>query len=338
MNIKKQKMTVPDNGIPVLRTVTIKNKNGMSLQLTNYGATIISLKVPNKLNTLTEVNVGLESVDDYLGILYKENPLYLGSSVGRYAGRISKGSFVVNDHKYEIYQDNGVHLHGGKSGLDDKLWEISKVTDTKVVMRYLSPHLEEGYPGNLAVKAVFELTENNALKINYTAKTDSATPVNLTSHPYFNLNGKGSILDHELKINSRGYLEVDSQLLPTGTIINSEQTSFDRREISKLGREDFKGFDDTFVLETDPIKASLSSAETGIELNVYSNQKGMVVFTPKVFPELPFAVDFSDVVFPAICFEPQNFPDAPHYSHFPNSILEPGEKYFNEIVYAFSII
>ncbi|WPR70090.1 aldose epimerase family protein [Flavobacterium sp. NG2] len=329
--------TIENNGNPTLRIVTIKNENGMTLQLTNYGATIMSLKVPNKQGTLTEVNVGLESVEDYLGVIYKENPLYLGSSIGRYAGRISKGSFFVNNDQYQIYHDDGVHLHGGKSGFDDKLWEISKITETTVEMRYLSPHLEEGYPGNLAVKVIFELTENNALKITYTAKTDSACPVNLTSHPYFNLNGKGTVLQHDLKINSSAYLEVSSQLLPSGKILNSEHTNFDRREFSKLGREDFIGFDDTFVLDAAPIKAILFSAETGIELNVYSNQKGMVVFTPKYFPDLPFAIDFSNIAFPAICFEPQNFPDAPHYSDFPNSILEPGEKYSNEIIYAFSI-
>ena len=336
MNTKMEAVIIENDEAVGLRTVTIQNKNGMSLQLTNYGATIMSLKVPNKHNGLTDVNVGLASVEDYLGILYQENKLYLGSSIGRYAGRISNGGFVVNTEDYTIYQDNGVHLHGGKSGLDDKLWEIDAVTDTTVTMRYLSPHLEEGYPGNLAVKAVFELTDSNALKIKYTAKTDCATPVNLTSHPYFNLNGKGTILDHDLIINSNAYLDVDSQLLPSGIITKSEKTNFDRREPTKLGREDFEGFDDTFVLDTDPIKASLSSDETGIELTVYSNQKGMVVFTPKIFPELPFSEDFNGVGFPAICFEPQNFPDAPNQPDFPNSILQPGEKYVNEIVYAFS--
>ena len=326
------------NNIDLLQTVVLNNKKGMQLKLTNYGATIMSLKVPNKDNVPTDVIVGFEMVEDYFSQKYKENPLYLGSSIGRYAGRISNGNFTVNNQNYTIAHQNGVHLHGGNQGFDAVMWSLDTVTDSSCTMTYLSPDLEEGYPGNLAVKVVFELTHANDLKITYSATTDSATPVNLTSHPYFNLNGKGSILAHKLRIDSNAYLDVDAQLLPSGKINLSEKTAFDRTIVAAIEREDFEGFDDTFVLNDSEIKASLSSAETGIVLNVFSNQKAMVVFTPKSFPDLPFTEDFTGVAFPAICFEPQNFPDAPNQAHFPNSILEPGQEYSNQIVYSFSVL
>ena len=326
------------NNIDLLQTVVLNNKKGMQLKLTNYGATIMSLKVPNKDNVPTDVIVGFEMVEDYFSQKYKENPLYLGSSIGRYAGRISNGNFTVNNQIYTIENDNGVHLHGGNQGFDAVIWSFDTVTDSSCTMTYMSPDLEEGYPGNLAVKVLFELNDANDLKITYTATTDCATPVNLTSHPYFNLNGKGSILSHKLRIDSNAYLDVDAQLLPSGKINQSEKTRFDRKTESKLGRLDFEGFDDTFILNDSEIKASLTSVESGIILNVFSNQKAMVVYTPKVFPDLPFTKDFSGVVFPAICFEPQNFPDAPNKAHFPNSILEPGQQYNNQIVYAFSVL
>jgi aldose 1-epimerase len=309
----------------------------MEMEVSNCGATIISLKVPNKKGSLTNVVVGLEQAEDYLTPPYTDVSLFLGSSIGRYAGRISKGKFEVEGKSYPIKNTNGIHLHGGE-GFDKKFWNLKSQTESAVVLTYLSPHLENGYPVQLVVEVLFEITENNCLIVCYSASTDKETPVNLTCHPYYNLNGSDSILEHKLWINSYKHLEVDEQLIPTGNILESKNTQFDYSKLSKINKPNFIGLDDTFVLGLGQLKAKLHSTETGIEMKVYSNETAMVVYTPKQFPELKFKNDLGLGVFPAICFEPQNFPDAPNNSHFPNSILSPNEIYSNKIVFEFSVI
>lgn len=320
-----------------LEVKTIKNNNGMELKMSNYGATIIGLKVPDKNNNFIDVVIGLESASNYIQEPYTNVQLYLGSSIGPYAGRISKGKFEINGISYPLKNNDGVHLHGGE-GFDKKYWSVKNISDNLVTFNYTRNHLDEGYPGNLDVTATYELTDNNSLKITYTAKTDKATPVNLTSHPYINLNGKGTVLDHELMINSGSHLEVDEKLIPTGRILDSSNTAFDYTQKSKINKKGFVGFDDTFVLNNEKTKASLTSKESGISLSIFSNQSAMVIYTPKKFPKLPFKANNDIPEFPAICFEPQNFPDAPNNSHFPNSILKPNEEYVNEIIYQFDII
>ena len=319
-----------------LEVFTLKNSYGMELEVSNFGATILSLKVPNKKGSLTNVVVGLEQAEDYLTAPYTDVSLFLGSSIGRYAGRISKGKFEIQSKVYPIPNANGVHLHGG-TGFDKKFWNLKSQTSNAVVLTYTSQHLEEGYPGELEVEALFEITENSCLIISYSATTDEATPVNLTCHPYFNLNGEGSILEHELWINSTKHLEVDKQLIPTGIIVESENTPFDYSKSSRINKPNFIGFDDTFVMGLGQLKAKLNSAKTGIEMKVYANEPAMVIYTPKQFPELNFKNQLGEGPFPTICFEPQNFPDAPNNHHFPNSILQPGEIYSNKIVFEFSI-
>jgi aldose 1-epimerase len=321
----------------LLKTVAIKNNAGMEVEIANFGATIMRLLVPNKQNTFTNVVVGLQQPQDYIKQPYINYPLYLGSTIGRFAGRISNGSFNIFGTAYEIENKDGVHLHGGGEGFDKKYWEFTEVLTTKVVLKYVSSHLEEGYPGNLTVEAVFEITDENELKITYSATTDAATIVNITTHPYINLNGGGSILEHSLIINSDAHLDVDSKLLPTGKVNSSKDTQFDRQLMEIIGRNDFDGFDDTFILKNNDHAAKLISKDTGIELNVLSNQPAMVVFTPKTLANLHFSGAYASKNYSAICFEPQNYPNAPNQSHFPNSILLPDQKYVNEIMFQFSV-
>lgn len=319
------------------QTITIKNQNGMQLEVSTLGATILSLKVPNKQQTLTNVVVGLKKDTDYKSYIYSQTPLYLGATIGRYAGRISKGTFSVAENEYTIAHTNGVHLHGGVEGFDKKYWDVKELLEDKLILTYWSPDLEEGYPGNLNVQAMFEVTPNNALNITYTATTDVATPVNLTTHPYLNLNGGGSILGHSLIINSESYLAVDAHLIPTGEVKLSKGSCYNRQSEAVIGKEDFDGFDDTFVLKDSNFAAKLYAPNTGIKLEVQTNQKGMVVYTPKIFPSLPFNGDYENVEYAAICFEPQNYPDAPNQKEFPNAILKPNELYTNEISFQFSV-
>jgi aldose 1-epimerase len=321
--------------------IKLANSNGLELQVSNFGATIISLMVPDKNKELINVVVGLESAEDYTKPLYLEKGLYLGGTVGRYAGRISRGCFKINDEVYPIHNVNGIHLHGGEIGFDKKYWEVvslNEVRNPQVTLSCVSEHLEEGYPGNLKTFVTYQLSEDNEVKITYKATTDAETPINLTNHSYFNLDGKDNILNHKLKINSPYYLEVDEQLIPSGKLINSMNTSFDRNEISQLGREDFKGFDDTFVLGDGKLKALLMSPKTGIQMEVYTNQPAIVVYSPVQLPDLTYKNGKSYSKFSAICFETQNFPDAPNNKIFPTSILKPGEEYNNETIFQFSVI
>ncbi|MBR9914030.1 MAG: galactose mutarotase [Algicola sp.] len=326
-----------------LKTAIITNSNGMELHVSNFGATILSLKVPNKQGSLTEVVVGLSSPLDYLKSDYLELNRCLGSSIGRYAGRISNGQFNIDGVSYDLSLKHGVHLHGGFNGFDKKYWNFDAVIrddNPQMTLTYVSEHMEEGYPGNLKVKVTYQLTASNELIITYKAETDRATHVNLTNHAYFNLNGKGSILSHELQIQSDQYLEVDSQQMPTGILLETAANKMDRKERSEIGRQDFDGYDDTFVLNSDVDKAAaiLSSEVTGIEMTVFTDQPALVIFTPKAFDQFSFKEGLVFDDYPAICFEAQNFPDAPNHMNFPSSILSPGERYQNTTCFKFSLL
>ncbi|MEP0266693.1 aldose epimerase family protein [Dokdonia sp.] len=325
--------------MPILKTITLHNTHGLRLEICNYGATITALYIPNKQKGETNVIVGLDTAQAYTTTPYTDYGICLGASIGRYAGRISdskKETLLTND---EFTYTDGVHLHGGTHGFDQKYWNIEEQEDhTTVTLSYLSVHMEEGYPGNLKVVVTYTLTEDNEVVITYTATTDATTYLNLTNHAYFNLDGERNVLDHTLRISSDQYLEVLPNLIPTGTLKETAYTRFDRKEVSQIGRPDFLGYDDTFVLNDHPIKASLFSAKTGIHMDVYTNQPGMVVYTPKQLPEIPYKEQAIYGPFSAICFETQNFPDAPHHPHFPSALLHPEETYSNESRFVFTLI
>jgi len=325
--------------MPILKTKTLTNTNGCSLEVSNYGATIISLKVPNKHGESVNVVAGLSTPEAYTQIPYTKHGLYLGCTIGRYAGRISNSKESNLLKGTNLTFKDGVHLHGGKHGFDKKYWtfETQKKTQT-ITLSYISKHLEEGYPGNLNVFVTYILTEENEVIIEYTATTDRDTYVNLTNHSYFNLNGAGSILDHHLQIASDSYLEVDSNLVPTGNNIPVLNSCYDRTQRSKIGNTSFKGYDDTFILNDQLEKASLYSTSSGILMTIATNQSAMVVYTPKIFPELDFKDATVYKAYPAICFENQHFPDAPNNDQFPSSILQPNDIYRNRSLFAFSII
>lgn len=315
------------------------NSNGMELLISNLGATIIAINVPDKTNKLVNVVVGLEP-EAYTSKAYLKNYTYLGASIGRYAGRISKGAFDLNGVTYPIYNEDGVHLHGGEVGFDKKYWTVTKLNEGAnplVTFACESVHLEEGYPGNLSVAVTYQLTESNEVKVTYKATTDIATPVNLTNHAYFNLNGSGSVLDHMLKLNSTHVLDVDSLLIPSGKLVDSKNTRFDFSKKEQIGREDFIGFDDTFILSDEDVKAVLYAPTTGIKMKVHTNQPASVIYTPVQLDKLPYLYGAAYTKFSAICFETQNYPDAPNNDHFPSSILNSGEEYCNESIFEFSI-
>lgn len=301
-----------------LKQVTISTPF-ITLIVLDYGAIIQKLLVKDKNGNSTNVVVGYDYASKYL-----KDSVCLGASVGRYAGRISKGSFELDRETYNLHVNNGVHLHGGKEGFHKKYWTFESINygaEPYVVMSYLSRHLEEGYPGNLKTTVTYQL-RGNELHITYRATTDRTTVVNLTNHSYFKLDDSESIGDHHLQLNCPDYLETHENLLPTGKLLPVKGTKYDFLVDKPI---DNKRLDTSFAigLKTD-MAAKLSSKKSGIEMEVTTNQPGVVVYTP--------------LKFPAICFETQNFPDAPNHEHFPSSILRPGEKYSNESKFKFDLI
>lgn len=321
------------------KVVSIKNNNGLEAQISSLGASILSLYVPDKNKKPVNVVVGLSSPEDYNTKEYLDNCNYLGATVGRWAGRISGGKFKLNDKIYQLYNVNGVHLHGGKEGFDKKYWNVDTVNESSVTLSYLSKDMEEGFPGSLKVTVTYTLTDKNELKIVYKATTDKTTPVNLTNHAYFNLDGHGSVLDHELELKSDNYIELDEQLLVTGKLLNTKGTAFDFDSRSTIGKENFEGLDDIFVLNDNggSHKVSLSSAKTGIEMKVYTNQPTLVIYTPPKLPDLPYKNNVKFTKFSAICFEAEGYPDAVNQPDFPSGLLKPGQTYLNETVFKFNV-
>jgi aldose 1-epimerase len=301
-----------------LNQVTIKNKF-ITLTVLDYGAIIQKLILKNKDGEDTNVVVGLEEPEKYL-----TDNKSLGACIGRYAGRISNSGSQINNVDYSIFSKDGVHLHGGQQGFGKRYWTIEKVHDGEnpfVRLSYHSKDLEEGYPGNLNATVTYKLV-GASLFIVHEATTDKPTPVNLTNHSYFNLDGDDKIDQHGLRLSCSKYLETDAKLLPTGNIVSVKNTKYDFLELKKIGEV---RLDTPFVMDSGLKKNTmLASEKSGLTMEVITNQPGVVVYTP--------------LAFAAICFETQNFPDAPNQPHFPNSILRPGETYHNATEFKFGFV
>ncbi|MCM4153365.1 galactose mutarotase [Arenibacter sp. N53] len=301
-----------------MNQVTIKN-NFITLTVLDYGAIIQKMILKNKDGVDTNVVVGLEEPDKYL-----TDNKSLGACIGRYAGRISNNGFQINNVNYPIFSKNGVHLHGGEKGFGKRYWTIDQVQDGEnpfVKLSYLSQDMEEGYPGNLKTTVTYKLVDSS-LFIIHQATTDKATPVNLTNHSYFNLDGEDKIDHCHLRLSCPEYLETDAKLLPTGNIVSVKNSKYDFLSMKKIGEV---RLDTPFVMDSSLKDGTvLASDKSGLSMEVITNQPGVVVYTPAGFA--------------AICFETQNFPDAPNQPNFPNSILKPGETYHNETEFKFSFV
>ncbi|MCA0932457.1 galactose mutarotase [Lutimonas saemankumensis] len=327
--------------MPEPQTFKLQSQSGLELEVSTLGATILSLKVPDKTGKPVNVVVGLSSASDYWSKLYLAQGLYLGSTIGRHAGRISGGGIEIDGKRYSLFTENGVHLHGGKEAFDKKIWKVESIesgNNPSITLSYFSEHLEEGYPGNLKISVRYSLTKNNALKISFRATTDQATVLNVTNHAYFNLNGEGSVLDHELELKAESYLDLDQDLIPTGKFNPVKGSLYDYSRKSKIGRSGFNGLDDIFIKHGKGEKAIISSQHSGIKMTVVSNQPAMVIYTPPKFAKLPFKDKAVFDAYPAICFEAQGFPDALNNWNFPSTLLKPSEVFESETSYKFSII
>lgn len=325
---------------------TLTNAAGMQVSILNYGGTVTKLMVPDKNGRQANILLGYDSLPGYL---QTGNP-YFGCLVGRYANRIANAKFSLDGKEYTLAaNNNGQSLHGGNKGFDKVIWHAEKMPgDSSLKLTYLSKDGEEGYPGNLTATVIYTLTSDNALKIEYQATTDKATPVNLTNHCYFNLSGgmDTTILEHELLINADQFTEVNDKLIPTGKLPPVEKTPMDFRSGKKIGKDIDSvkgGFDHNWVLRKKgngtELAATLYHPASGRFMEVYTTEPGIQFYSGNFLDgSLMHTRNNSKyVVHAGLCLETQHFPDSPNQPGFPNTILKPGEKYSQVTLYKFSV-
>lgn len=322
---------------------TLINDN-LEIKITNYGAIITSIYMPNKNGTKENVVCGFETFDKYISEEYLGSYPYFGAIIGRFGNRIAKGELEVEGVSYQLAVNNGAnHLHGGAEGFDRRLFdaEVSEnENEVALKLSYLSPDGEENFPGNLAVTCIYTLNKENELGIQYYAETDKTTVVNLTNHSYFNLSAqKENVLNHKLLLTATKMTEMIDQI-PTGKIIPVVGTVYDFNTPKRLGEEGLEmGYDDNYVLDNEAgelkYTGCLSEEQSGRKIKVYTTQPGMQVYTGYWNPELEIDGKKKFGSFSGIALETQHYPDSVHHPDFPTTLLKPGEKYDQKTVYKF---
>lgn len=329
---------------------TLVGENGIGMKVTNYGARVVALCVPDGNGKPLDVVLGYDNLNDYINLPES----FFGAAIGRYGNRIGDAKFTLDSVEYKLNNNDGKnHLHGGIKGFCDEIWDAKKLSDSKIQFTYLSVDGEEGYPGNLNVTMTYELTPDNAFKITYNATTDKATVCNLTHHSYFNLSGEGAetINDHLLMINADTYTPVDSTLIPTGEIAPVSSTPFDFSAPMPIGsRVDEeneqlafgKGYDHNWVLnrvgDEVVVVASLYSPVSNIKMEVLTDQPGIQFYGGNFLNGTVTGKSGKPYVYRSgLCLETQHFPDSPNIPEFPTTTLLPGETYKHLCEYKFSI-
>jgi aldose 1-epimerase len=314
------------------------NKNGIEVKIINYGATINSIKIPLKTGKIIDVVLGLDTLEDYIKSYEIGGSPYYGATIGRYSGRINQGSFTLNNKKYQLEKNQNNHtLHGGNIGLSQRIWEVVKITEDinpSIKMTYFSPNMEGGFPGDLTVVLTYTLTENNELSIEYKATTSEDTIINLTNHSYFNLEGhNGTVANQDLYINSKSILDTNEENIPTGLVLDINNSHFDFSTVKKCPIK----IDTSFVLnKNNEVAASLYSESSNLKMLVYTDQPSVHIYVGGKCDEQLIGKEKSKYqTNSGICFETQNFPDAPNHGHFPNSVLKKDETYLQKTIYKF---
>ena len=318
--------------------IHLTNKSGASVMLTERGAGIVSIVVPDRNGVMGDVVLGYRDEESYLA----DGPC-AGKIPGRFANRIDGGHFTLDGKEYQLVKNNpGYQLHGGPDGFSNRLWKASRISDTEVILTLDSPDGDQGYPGNMHVEATYTWSDDNSLTLSIKATTDAPTIINLTNHTYWNLDGEdsGSILDHVLKLNASRWLATSEALIPTGELAPVEGTPMDFRTAKPIGRDikaDFpalkygKGYDNCWVLDGAPglkLAAELSSAVSGRRLEIWTDQPAAQVYTGNWLDGSPLSKSgrpYRD--YDGVAIECQGFPDAPHHPDFPSCVLRPGETY-----------
>jgi aldose 1-epimerase len=329
---------------------TLKNKDGAIASITNFGGRIVSLMVKGNTGQLVDVVLGHDSLKAYQG--KKEN--FFGALIGRYGNRIAKGKFTLEGKTYQLEVNDGVNtLHGGFNGFYKKVWDAKQLDDHTLELTYLSKDGEAGYPGNLTVKVVYSLEDDNSLKISYSAVSDKTTVVNLTNHAYFNLNGAGdkTITDHMLTLEADEFTPVDTTLIPTGKLQKVAGTPFDFTKAKLIGAnidatdpqlKNGQGYDHNWVLRKGTglrKAATVSSSKTGIVMEVLTEEPGIQFYSGNFLTkDINNGKSNSTYGYrSAFCLETQHFPDSPNQPAFPSTVLKPGKEYKSVSVYKFSV-
>jgi len=330
----------------------LSNDAGMDLAITNYGAAVVELCVPDRDGNRADVVLGFDSLSGYLA-----HGEYFGAIIGRYANRIARGSFALNNNEYKLKRNEGDnHLHGGIKGFDKALWQIEPIRSQRHValkLSYFSRDGEEGYPGNLLVNVIYTLTNENVFSIEYTATTDLPTIVNLSHHTYFNLAGDGSgdILEHELMINADLFTPVDQSLLPTGEVKNVRGTALDFRRMTRIGKRIDKneeqlacgkGYDHNWMLNRRGgeliLAAKVHEPKFGRTMELHTTEPGLQFYSGNLIREPTMGK--AGHVYHArsgLCLEPQHFPDSPNQPNFPSTVLKPGDQYRQTSAFKFYV-
>lgn len=328
-----------------IKEFTITNSKGAYTSIINYGGIITRIVVPDKTGSMGDVVTGFENLEGYL---QSGNP-YFGAVIGRYANRLSHGKFVLDGQEYQLARNAGVNsLHGGNIGFDKVIWDAKILYDQGVKLSYLSKDGEEGYPGNLKVEIIFSFSDDNELILDYFATTDKPTPVNLTSHPYFNLSAwkEAFIYNHELEINANWYTATDITLAPTGELVPVNGTPLDFTVAKTIGQDINAmdgGYDNNYVL-TDydgsiKLVATVTEPASGRKMEVFTTEPGLQLYTTNsIDGDLQYTRGGTRyAAHGAFCLEAQHFPDSPNHPDFPSTILRPGETYRQKTVYKFSV-
>lgn len=352
VEIAKEDIQVED--FSSIKLYKLRNARGMEVHVTNYGAIITAILVPDRTGKLADVALGYHRLEDYLNAPDKP---YFGAVVGRYGNRIAGGQFTIDGQTYTLAKNNGPNsLHGGNIGFDKVVWEATPLAGNdpaQLILKYTSRDGEEGYPGNLQVQVTYTLNDANQIVVDYQATTDKATHVNLTQHTYFNLRGEGNgdILGHELMINAANFTPVDETLIPTGKLAPVAGTPFDFRTAKPIGRdigqadEQLKiggGYDHNFVLQPGPadqlnLAAEVYEPESGRVLTVHTNEPGVQFYCGNFLDgRLQGKAGQPYVHRGGFCLETQHYPDSPNQPTFPSTLLRPGQTYQTRTVFSFS--
>jgi aldose 1-epimerase len=327
----------------------LTNRNGVTIKATNYGGKVISLMVPDRNGIMDDVVLGYDAVTDYL----HGNPFF-GAIIGRFANRIANGRFELNGKAYQLAINNRNNsLHGGSGGFHNVLWKTESVTEKRIQFTYYSPDGEEGFPGNVEVRATYELSDENEFVISYQASTDRVTLVNLSHHSFYNLAGAGNgdILNHKMTIYADRFCPIDENLIPTGKLVDIAGTPFDFRQPTKIGEHIEEtndqirlanGYDHNWVLNKInndlTLAASVYEPISGRAMEVFTTEPGLQFYSGNF-------LDGSDIgkagkkydYRSAFCLEPQHFPDSPNHPNFPSTVLKPGDIYQQKTIYKFSV-
>lgn len=333
-----------------IQLYTLKNSNGIEVCVTNFGGRIVSVMVPDKDGVMKDVVLGFDSIADYIHV-----PSDFGASIGRYANRINRGQFILDGDTIHLPQNNFGHsLHGGPKGWQYQVYRAKQINDTTLELVRFSPDGDANFPGNVTAKVIYQLTDDNAISIKYTATTNKKTVINMTNHSYFNLSGdpKTSATDHILYLNADNYTPVDSTFMTTGEIAIVKDTPMDfntpktiEQDIDKFDFVQLKngnGYDHNWVLNTagdlSKVAARLKSPVSGIILEVYTNEPGVQVYTGNFLDGS--VTGKKGIVYnqrASVCLETQHYPDSPNKADWPSVVLEPGQTYNSECIFKFSV-